>query len=325
MDSPLPNPRTNAGETKKPIPTPRQNIKKIDDKISKTVSKEDEHNTLSKRVSSASKQLAGDISQLMHDRKKAVIEGTRQSVRRITRRFSSASDSPHYGTTRPKNDEETIDFFSTIRFNSPISQNENIYNNVDTDNVSMSSEDDLIGLPPPAHPPPPLPSSVEELVYDAPTSASPSIVSSSSGNSASAKQRPDPYESVFPLQKCPENTNDDKQTFDQYDSISASESWKFYDVISNCQSSSQSIYNNDEVIKNHTGAKESAASGLCDENFNVSLRSTMNLTNSLYENHEMTNLLPKRPTNSVIVQFDPLNNVEIAGKYLLALIFNISI
>lgn len=318
MDNPLPSPRTNAAETKKPVPTPRQSVKKsIDDKTSETVSKADEHNTLSKRVSSASKQLAGDISQLMHDRKKAVIEGTRQSVRRIARRFSSASDSPHYGTTPPKNDEEAIDFFSTIRFNSPISQNENIYNNVDTDDVSISSEDDLIGLPPPTHPPPPLPSSLEESLYDAPTSASPSIVSGSSGNSASAKQRPDPYESVFPLQKSPENTNNDKQSADQYDSISASESWKFYDVISNCQSNSPPIYNNDEAIKKQTTANESVASRSCDENFNVSLRSTMNLTNSLYENHEIKTAVPKRPTKSIIVQFDPLNNVEVACKYFL--------
>lgn len=322
MESPLPSPRTNIGETKKPIPTPRQSIKTVIDNSTETGSKTEEHNTLTKRVSSASKQLAGDLSQLVHDRKKAVIQGTRQSVRRIARRFSSASEEPHFGTTPPKNDEETINFFSTIRFNSPISQNENIYNNVDIDSISISSEDDLIGLPPPTHPPPPLPSSLEESLYDAPTSGSPSIVSSSSGNSASAvKHRPNPYESVFPLQKFQENASQCTAT-DKLDTVSRSDSWKFYDTCSN-QITSESIYNNIDVPpQKEIKVEELETTKSCDENSNISLR-TVNVTNSLYENQQIINMkpIPKRPSKSVILQFDPLNSVEVAGKLITESIF----
>lgn len=316
MESPLPSPRTNIGEAKKPIPTPRQNIKPSTSKNPDNILKiEEQNNTLTKRVSSASKQLAGDITQLVSDRKKAVIEGTRQSVRRIARRFSSASEGHSSQSTPPQNDEETIDFFSTIRFNSPISQGHNIYNNVDNDNVSISSEDDIVGLPPPTHPPPPLPQSVEETLYDAPTSLSPSVVSSSSENST--KHRPDPYESVFPLWN---NTKNKDNASDSYYTASTSESWKFYDPISNEQTTRNSVYENIvEPLQRQSSVEttESSPSKNCDENSNLSVNSSVNLTNSLYENQE--NLRKKseiqRPSKSVILQFDPLNNLDTVGKY----------
>lgn len=314
MESPLPSPRSNIGETKKPIPTPRKNVKPITNcKSTETTLKTEEHNnTLTKRVSSVSKQLAGDITQMVHDRKKAVIEGTRQSVRRIARRFSSASEGQNSGSTPPNNDEETIDFFSTIRFNSPISQGNNIYNNVDNDNASNSSEEDLIGLPPPTHPPPPLPQSMEESLYDAPASLSPSIMSSSSENST--KNRPDPYESVFPLWN---HTKNKDNANDSYYTASTSESWKFYDAISNEQNIDRSVYENIlEPLQRSLEKSEIAQNKSCDENYNLSTNSSMNFTNSLYENQEITIRKPDtpRPSQSVILQFDPLNNVDTAGE-----------
>lgn len=326
MDSPLPSPRTNIAETKKPIPTPRRSIKTRNDSTSeRTLKSEECNNTLTRKVSFASKQIAGDISQLVQDKKKAVLEGTRQSVRRIARRFSSASVEPNSIQTPCKKDEEAIDFFSTIRFNSPVSQTENIYNNIDNDRFSISSEEDPIGLPPPIHPPPPLPLSIEEPLYDAPTSGSPSVISSGSGNSAGAKQRPDPYESVFPPFKFSESTTDNASPPDKFETASASESWKFYDAICGKEVDKEFNFN---IVEMHsqmqTSVKESATGAGCDENSNISLISTMNLTNSLYENHEIgnTNSDSKRPSKSVILQFDPLNNMDEDREYIFVYITN---
>lgn len=50
-------------------------------------------NTFTRKVrtlSSTSKQITGDIAGKVQEKKKAVIEGTRQSVRKITRRFTTA-------------------------------------------------------------------------------------------------------------------------------------------------------------------------------------------------------------------------------------------
>lgn len=310
MNIPSPSPRTNV-ETKKPIPTPRQNVKSSSATSIEhsEILKLEEHNTLTKRVSSASKQLAGDISQLVQDKKKAVFEGTRQSVRKITRRFSSASDSCNHENIQPKNDKETIDFFSTIRFNSPISQSDNIYNNVDIDTFSLSSEDDL-SMPPPTHPPPPLPVTMQESLYDAPASGAASIVSSSSGNSTSTKQRPNPYESVFPITM----NSKSSEMADLSDTLSTTDSWKFYDVICNTQTDSTTFNRNIEnPLQSQTSVEESVA-GTSDENSDIS---SVNRINSLYENQEIicNKLDFKRPSKSVIYQFDPLSNLDGGGEY----------
>lgn len=143
-----------ASEGKKPVPKPRTTIpisrnKSDESSSSSKTSEESGHtNTFSRRVKTASKQIAGDIGDLVHERKKAVIEGTRQSVRRITKRFTTLSQEInvdetdlHKGEAKQNNEEEAINVFSSIQFQSPINQSEDqaIYNNINVDSdVSVS-------------------------------------------------------------------------------------------------------------------------------------------------------------------------------------------
>ncbi|KAG5896364.1 hypothetical protein JTB14_005842 [Gonioctena quinquepunctata] len=305
MESPLPRTRSNAKPIKKPIPTPRRsvtaNLKNIseDEIVPKEV--EENTNTLTKRVSSASKQIAGDISQLVHDRKRAVIEGTRQSVRRITRRFSSASqEQNNQEEIETKDEEGTLNIFNSITFNSPFSGTENIYNNVE-DSPNISSDEDSVELPPPSHPPPPLP---DESLYDAPSSLA---SSSNSGQSVHSKSRADIYESIFPLYHRSESESGANSNH-QAECLSRSGSWKFYDSVSSRETRSTSIYNNIEETSDTGNVPENKTS--VDLNCNVSVASSMERQNSVYENHEISPQRPPRrpprPSESVILQFDPL-------------------
>lgn len=148
MSAPVPAPRSVTIEGKKPIPKPRTTIPIIrnkSDESSSSSKNSDENghtNTFSRRVKTASKQIAGDIGDLVHERKKAVIAGTRQSVRKITRRFTTLSqeNSPDDVDKSSEPDgnhqeEEAINVFSSIQFQSPINQKETqgIYNNVNVD------------------------------------------------------------------------------------------------------------------------------------------------------------------------------------------------
>ncbi|XP_023014900.2 rhoGAP_ARAP and RA_ARAPs domain-containing protein RhoGAP15B [Leptinotarsa decemlineata] len=314
MESPVPRLRSNSKETKKPIPTPRRNINPNLKKISEDAPTqiEENTNTLTKRVSSASKQLAEDISQLVHGRKKAVIEGTRQSVRRITRRFSSASQEQNNpDETDTKNEEDTINIFNSITFNSPFARTENIYNNVD-DSSSESSEGS-IELPPPSHPPPPLP---DESIYDAPLSLA---SSSTSGHSAKTTSRPDVYESIFPLFPNKSDSTSGSNSTEQTECLSRSGSWKFYDPVPSKENQNANIYNNIEEEIAQTDGNVSDIKTDVDLNSNVSVISSMVRKNSLYENHEVIPQRPPRrpprPSESVILQFDPLNKEETSAPY----------
>lgn len=63
-------------------------------------------------------KIAGDLGQMVHDRKKAVIEGTRQSMRRLTRRFSSTSQDQKKDSQEADNNQDyggTIEMFNNIR------------------------------------------------------------------------------------------------------------------------------------------------------------------------------------------------------------------
>ncbi|XP_018563544.1 arf-GAP with Rho-GAP domain, ANK repeat and PH domain-containing protein 1 [Anoplophora glabripennis] len=313
MDSPLPKPRILPGEVKKPIPTPRRSTRRIDD-CNNTASeqpKEDHFNSFSRRVSSlsnASKQIAGDIGQLVQDRKKAVIEGTRQSVRKITRRFSSSSQEPHNSEDPTElQDEESIDIFKSIKFGSPISQTENVYNNVNND--SVSSDEGSIDLPPPSHPPPPLP---DESIYDAPAS----ITSSSNSGCSNNLHKFAHYERIFPT-----NPNDNNcETFADLinlqksdgktddDAISSSSSWKLYDSVAGDNLNENKVYN---VIDKRSKDLTNNNISECDHNSNGSGQSSVNKINSVYENHEIVSQVPVTPraSKSVIFQFDPLNNI----------------
>lgn len=157
MSAPVPAPRSVhlISEGKKPIPKPRTTIpitrnKSDESSSSSKNSEENGHtNTFSRRMKTASKQIAGDIGDLVHERKKAVIEGTRQSVRKITRRFTTLSHE-NVGEGEKNEDvgsggrkeEEAINVFSSIQFQSPINHKEDqgIYNNVSVDSdLSVST------------------------------------------------------------------------------------------------------------------------------------------------------------------------------------------
>lgn len=325
MDSPIPNPRLFAGEAKKPVPTPRRS-RKVNDSNNTTLEepKEDHFNTFSRKVSSisnVSKQIAGDIGQLVQDRKKAVIQGTRQSVRKITRRFSSSSQEPQNSEDVPEQKhEEPIDIFKSITFGSPISQTENIYNNVNNDD-SLSSDEGSISLPPPTHPPPPLP---DESIYDAPAS----VISSSNSGGSNNLHKPGHYERIFPTyRKQSDSESSTDIGTDIFDSstigISRSTSWKLYDSIARESSNEDTVYN---VVDKHSKASGNSNVAECDHNSNISGQSSVSKTNSVYENHEIISLPPTTPraaTKSVLFQFDPLSNVtNIPGKKHLSLLFN---
>lgn len=151
MSAPVPAPRSvhQTSEAKKPVPKPRTTVPisrhKSDESSSSSKNSEDSGhtNTFSRRVKTASKQIAGDIGDLVHERKKAVIEGTRQSVRRITRRFATLSQEINVdesekieGEEKDKREEEAINVFSSIQFQSPINptkEDQGIYNNINAD------------------------------------------------------------------------------------------------------------------------------------------------------------------------------------------------
>lgn len=239
MNTPVPAPRTL--DNKRPVPTPRrlvpikqENAYEVPDEGNKTqgadpakepknadspdgeIHKSDKSkrdartdktdtNTFSRRVrslSNTSKQIAEDLGGIVQEGKKVVIESTRQSVRKITKRFAST----YIETNDQECEKESIassdlDIFNTIRFNSPINTlNSHIYNNVNPLNNSQESlNSPSPSYPPPNYPPPPLrlESVTQESVYDEPQS----VVSGSTSSSGSAnvlRRNPYDYEAVFP-------------------------------------------------------------------------------------------------------------------------------
>ncbi|EFA00372.1 arf-GAP with Rho-GAP domain, ANK repeat and PH domain-containing protein 1 [Tribolium castaneum] len=274
MSHPVPAPRSNAPDVKKPVPTPRKSTKL------KPEPPEEHTNTFSRRVrslSNASRQIAEDIGELVQDKKKAMIAGTRQSVRRITKRFNSYhSESPQ--DPEPAEDDfgDTLDIFNSISFQSPLSSTSAIYNNVEAEEFNA---------PPPTHPPPPLP---QECIYDAPASISGG--STSNSEQSNLGNYPPNYESVFPVYS---NSDSD---------LSRSGSWRFYDPVNKVEN----IYNDLDVTVQRTE---------CDVNSNVSEFST-EVRNSLYENHTIAARVQaeKKCRESVIMQFDPLRTGSTVGE-----------
>ncbi|CAH0546516.1 unnamed protein product [Brassicogethes aeneus] len=262
MSTPSPAPRLTAD--KKPVPTPRRT--KITEDISKPppVDTNINTNTFKKKA----RQKLEDFS-----------EGTRQSLRKLSRRLSSASQRESV-CEEPKVDdfEQDINIFNSISFGSPITKSpgENIYNNINEESDVLSSSP-----PPPAHPPPPLP---DDSWYDTPSSLA-SNSTSSSNLTASSKHN---YETVFPNGDKKEViilSSEDNATME---TASQSSSWNFYDEV---------ILNNDvEVELRPSVMPVPEEKGSCASN-----------TNSTYENYVPPCLVP-RASKSVIYQFDPLNN-----------------
>ncbi|CAG9770406.1 unnamed protein product [Ceutorhynchus assimilis] len=320
MERPVPAPR----EGKKPVPTPRRHIGKSTDP-DKSVPEEsvtdvnivieqagfekmdnekgDQFDTFSRRVNKASRQIAGDLGQLVQDRKKAVIEGTRQSMRRLTRRFSSASQEQRKQHIKNKESaqeyEGTLDMFNNIRFDSPISRTNSIYSNVENE-LNSDSSSESINLPPPKHPPPPLP---DENFYDAPSGSSP-IASSSNSSKSLPTRKPEAYESVFP--KHPDSEN----------ALSSSGSWTFYDSVNRQSSQEENIYYN--ILPSDDNSRDvtddCSMPLIPDKTETKKSISGESHANSIYENHQVPlrhpagNPTEQRASKSVLMQFDPLND-----------------
>ncbi|XP_030762777.1 arf-GAP with Rho-GAP domain, ANK repeat and PH domain-containing protein 1 [Sitophilus oryzae] len=332
MERPIPAPR----EFKKPVPAPRKNINRNNQRVANletniieepfteiaiveetkqskiSEDKGEQFNTFSRRVTNASKQIAGDIGQLVQGRKKAVIEGTRQSVRRLTRKFSSASqlERKHDKNSASQQDlEVSIDIFNNIKFESPISRANSIYSNIENELESGSSDESLT-FPPPKHPPPPLPA---EGVYDAPSS-SPVTSSTESSTSGRNQSKTDNYESIFP--QLPQNNNNLNS-----DNMSSSCSWKYYDTVNQ----QENIYDNIGVKEENSHQEEKSTASdeqvlipaKVENTHRVSNASSMNHTNSIYENHEVVFLRENKDASnsnktskSVLMQFDPLTHLS---------------
>ncbi|XP_066157083.1 arf-GAP with Rho-GAP domain, ANK repeat and PH domain-containing protein 1 isoform X1 [Euwallacea fornicatus] len=356
MEKPVPAPR----ESKKPVPTPRRNagssrsvqtatnenekthrtesteIDIVETSIEKNSSgkiggdKGEQVNTFSRRVTNASKQIAGDLGQLVQHRKKAVIEGTRQSMRRITRKFSLVSQDVTRKPVKEKDkgqDHLDVEMFKNISFESPLSRTNSIYSNVENELGSEGSSNESLNLPPPQHPPPPLP---DVSLYDAPSSSSP--VPSSSNSSGVNIKRPEEYESVFPA--APYNSDSDgcidntESNVEENMNLSRSASWSFYDSVDLATAHTQdNIYSNIEkrsrsdLTSNSVDRINNAVliPDKIDVNQGTSVQrpesnvSSESHQNSIYENHQISLKRFERPaekiraSKSVIMQFDPLS------------------
>lgn len=227
---PVPKPRAFASqENKKPVPLPRHSImKNLPEPIHELPSSESQ-NTFSRRMrnlGTTSRQITDEISEKVQETKKAVIESTRQSVRKITRRFSSSLEHQECSTDSTAEDSKTVDdcsseIFNTIRFQSPLTIDQEVVDTItetayDTPvrrdiNGNDSDSDDSVSFPPPSHPPPPLP---DESTYDRPLSfaLSPPTKPPMPARPAPApiprlqkqqQQQQQNYESIFPLPVVP--------------------------------------------------------------------------------------------------------------------------
>ncbi|KAF5280530.1 hypothetical protein FQR65_LT00281 [Abscondita terminalis] len=300
MNAPVPAPRTSHNENKKPVPTPRKLIPiTVAEKPTENNKETWDFNTFSRRVrtlSNTSKQITEEIAGRVQEKKKQVIEGTRQSVRKITRRFTTANEQippPEVVEDDCRSESAITDIFTTITFQSPIpSETESIYANTERSTEYASSEES-VSLPPPLHPPPPL---REDSIYDQPqSSASGSTNSNSSEGGPILSRNPDNYESVFPTYPYNSDTEGTVVT------LMRSESFNYYDPVAK----TENIYNNVDS----TPVLEAAV--ITDE---TEALSHIEVRNALYENHTIikppprTKKLTKKSSESVILQFDPLIN-----------------
>lgn len=331
MSAPVPAPRLSKQSDKRPIPTPRRTIpirleEDVEEQINErksdtsTINKEMEINTNTftrkvKTISTASKQIAEDIGGKVQEGKKIVIEGTRQSVRRLTRRFhntQSVCEIKDVDNSKGKDEDDTVseaelDLFNSIKFNSPINHNfEKLYVNDD-----CGSEENL-NLPPPTYPPPPLREDTSSF-YDEPQSlASGSTSSTKSSDNITGTNRTD-YESVFPLypyNSSNNNNNDLGMSNTSSVQISRSSSWNFYDPLPK----SENLYNNVDNTPTLNATQNQEDNNNFDGSESDRYSQSIIRTNSIYENHE----LHKKTTHSVLMQFDPLkDNINAADASML--------
>lgn len=289
MNTPLPAPRTVSNEVKKPVPTPRRT------KITANTSKNFDDSSFSRKA----RQKLEDLG-----------EGTRQSLRKLSRRFSSASSKEIINESKDEELEpESLEIFNSITFNSPLSKNtENIYNNVEPEEDNLSN--DSTSLPPPTHPPPPLP---DESAYDAPSSIASNSTSASTSSNSTNHFKHD-YETVYPKPNSNEFVVADDSGVEQ--SLSRSGSWKFYDSVAKSSEDGGEIKsptpvpeesNVDEscVLLRPSVVLNARKPSDSDDSVDQSVSSVSGVhTNSVYENYVPPNL--RKPSKSIIFQFDPL-------------------
>lgn len=340
---PIPKPRAFASqENKKPVPLPRHSIKKNYPGPIHELPSPESQNTFSRRMrnlGNTSRQITDEITEKVQETKKAVIESTRQSVRKITRRFSSSLEQQECSTDNVTENSKDVDdcsseIFNTIRFQSPLTIDQDVVETItetayDTPvrrdiNGNDSGSDDSISFPPPNHPPPPLP---DESTYDRPLSVAMSLPTKPPMPARPApapipRQQQQNYESIFPLPlqvpliptpvpfEIPLPTTPRME--DPKSPMERSTSFTFYDPVT----LDEGIYANTEsaahVIMTQNNGKRSSDSG--------SLSSAYSELNSCYENfilelrkqneakEDKPPALPCRPSKSTIFEFDPLMN-----------------
>lgn len=168
---PVPKPRSLAQE-KRPVPLPRTNISKSESSDGSKVNNPPVNNTLTRRISNTSKQIVEEISGVLQKN----LEITKLS-------FSKRNARPHTQEEEKgvqndiKNLEKSPEIFNNLTFESPLTVNQessghssfieenSLYGNSLKDFSFNESDDDIESLPPPSHPPPPLP---DVSYYDTP-------------------------------------------------------------------------------------------------------------------------------------------------------------
>ncbi|XP_065160617.1 arf-GAP with Rho-GAP domain, ANK repeat and PH domain-containing protein 2 isoform X2 [Atheta coriaria] len=288
MSAPVPAPRSNPGG-KRPIPAPRTLVPvRIEEESNENetntnpaVQSTEGKNTFRRKVQTISNDIGGRVN----EGKKAVIESTRQSVRKITRRFTNNFTEPSEDAKTETNEVESLDVFN-ISFDSPIrsSDTESVYSNVTNNNngnnkrvqrsvIPAAFEDDDDDSPPPPYPPPALP----DDTYDVPSVASGETTSSEETRGRSRGHVN--YESVFPTY--PYNSDSDSCV----DMTAAQKD----------RPKEEPTYNNVDGTPTMSTTSTSE-------------RTSFIRANSLYENCDIMPIVRSPPTKSVLIEFDPLSN-----------------
>lgn len=161
---PVPKPRA-LSHDKRPIPLPRTNVPKLEEtEVTKAPSAP--QNTLTRRISNTSKQIAEALS----------VPG-RHSLKKKHRK---SKEEQHEEVEKHIIQTQSPEIFNTIRFESPLTINQptsqptsepsslteenELYQNLNTAD-DIRSDEEAESLPPPSHPPPPLP---DMSFYDTP-------------------------------------------------------------------------------------------------------------------------------------------------------------
>ncbi|XP_018335487.1 arf-GAP with Rho-GAP domain, ANK repeat and PH domain-containing protein 1 [Agrilus planipennis] len=312
MNAPIPAPRNlSQNDIKKPVPTPRKTIpiRKVEVEQQSlrnenfNINEDDKQSikeeptptsTFSRRVrkfSNTSKQIKDELTEKVNEKKKMVIEGTRQSMKRITRRFTtSGCENSNAVENVPQEEERKSepvgDIFNKISFKSPIKLIENDYANSEVDRLSNHSSESLESLPPPMYPPPPL---REDAIYDKPQSlpsSSGNSISNSSGSAPICHTNSNLYESVFP--SYPNNSDSESctdtvaGTIDKKLELSRSDSWYYYDSVSK----NENIYSNVDATPPLIAEKVEPESTLTNnvisyENYEINRTKSPNIVSEL--------------------------------------------